>query len=287
MRIFKYWQKVSKEFPIDPYVYQETNNIRIIEENGVKKAYQTTTCYGGSNISEEDAIANAKIKLQHIESRINGEPYNYEYNVDIQEEIIYKLNDSNIITRNRYGALVLNTDEIMFIDVDHPKITFSRLFFEMFGSKFNAKALMLKDIYKELKRAKHQDKAFRIYETFKGYRIIVCGSKFDPNSKESNRMMLDFNADYLYRILCKKQECYRARLTPKPNRINLKDLRYKFPKIDEQEKDRLISWVKEYDQKSINYASCKFISAHNYNYKNTIVELHDKITDANTSKPLA
>lgn len=289
MRIYKYWQSVSEDIEITFYSYhlEESSKIITTNINGKNRSYQRTTCYGGSNISIEDAKIKAQQKLERLKALINGAPNDLDYEVDICEELIYKLNESNLITRNRYGALVLNTDEIMFIDVDSPKITFSRLIYSLFGSKIDAKKLMLKDILTEINKPKHQHFSFRIYETFKGYRIIVCGAPFDPKSKSSNRIMIDFNADYLYRILCKKQECYRARLTPKPFRVGLKNLNYKFPRIDKYEKERLLNWVNKYDEKSKNYASCKFISAHNYTYKNNIVELHDKITDAYTTKPLA
>ena len=291
MKIKQYWQSVSEdiEIPFHPYHLEESNNIITTSINGVNKSYQRTTCYGGSNFSDQDALANAHKKIQAIKDVISGKTNFLDYEIDIREELVYKLNEQNIITRNRYGALVLNTTDILFIDIDSPKNTFIRFIKWIFNSTdhLTPKALMLEDIQQEIYRNKYRNYAFRVYETFKGYRIAVSGAHFDPTSKLSHQILSDFNSDYLYKLLCKKQECYRARLTPKPLRINYKDLKSNFPHQSQFELERLQNWVKIYDEKSEKYASCKFIFELRKFQDQSIIGLHDKITNALINKPLA
>jgi hypothetical protein len=127
---------------------------------------------------------------------------------------------------------------------------------------------------------------FRIYETFQGARVIVLGRDFDAKSAETQGMLREFNADALYALLCAKQNCFRARLTPKPARMKMKGIVVKYPR--ETEDAKFTQWLKEYEYQSRNFSVCKFIEQAGAGYSPTdTVRLHDELTGANVNLPLA
>ena len=98
-------------------------------------------CWFGSNESSEHAKLGASKKLADWKNRFSkGESLIDEYPYDtngIREAIIRKINDENgsligAITRNRYGAEVLNAHQVMFIDVDEHFVTLQVFFHEFF-----------------------------------------------------------------------------------------------------------------------------------------------------------
>jgi hypothetical protein len=119
------------------------------------------------------------------------------------------------ITRNNYGASVLNADNVMFVDVDigqmsrNPR-TGLPLASEQIVSKDEAFAA-LTDLV-----AMHSGLAFRVYATAAGLRYLCINRLFNPDSSESEEILKSLKSDKRYIVLCRKQKCYRARLTPKP-----------------------------------------------------------------------
>jgi hypothetical protein len=266
MRIFKYWVEHSKELNID----------------GIK---QPSKVFGGSNVSEFEAIKDAENKLSNVQRIINGElEKDKEYEADILEEIIEKIDDVSVVTRNRYGALVLNTKELMFIDVDH----YSKTVFDfIFRRKYSLKELMLRNIEKTANKKIYADFGFRVYETANGFRILITNKAFAPRSQESKRIMSDFNSDYLYRWLCVKQNCYRARLTPKPYRVKQKKIKVIYPNRNELQQQELLNWVNEYEQKNKSFSTCRLVKEYGRTRMNKVIEYHDKITGVKLAATLA
>lgn len=90
MKIFKHW-------------IAEKRRVNIQGED------KEITTYGGSNVSIEEAAVRAKEKMDKIIRKINGEQDIFEeYQSEIREEILQVLDEHTIITRNRYGAQVMN-----------------------------------------------------------------------------------------------------------------------------------------------------------------------------------
>lgn len=87
----------------------------------------TVRRFGWSHVSEAEAQANAQARaadaLQRIlagEKLLRREPkqaYNGAEGVPIREEIVAE-HGNVVITRNSYGALCLNTEDVLFADVD-------------------------------------------------------------------------------------------------------------------------------------------------------------------------
>ncbi len=92
-------------------------------------------CYGRSNGSVDAAIANAREQATAIQNKVAGNLDAVgDYEVAIREEIIQEIDRNNTVSRNRYGALalVLNSENVAFIDIDEPRIGFWK---RLFGKK--------------------------------------------------------------------------------------------------------------------------------------------------------
>ncbi|HNE66995.1 MAG TPA: hypothetical protein PLE39_01345 [Anaerolineales bacterium] len=262
MRIYKYWAVERQTF----------------EVQGEQK---TGTFYGGSNESVEDARAKVQAKLDRVKRKIAGDPRAFNgYEVDIREQVLEEINPQAVITRNRYGAKVLNVASMMILDIDKPKLSLSGLF-----SKKDDKSKMY-EMVEKLASSKYSQFGFRIYETFQGVRVIVLGRDFDPRNAVTTAMMAEFNCDPLYTILCSKQECFRARLTPKPRRMGMKSMTIRFPREDTDLQTE--NWLSEYDRRSGDFSVCRFIGqAGAAAPTNDLVHLHDELTGASIGRQLA
>ena len=155
------------------------------------------------------AIANAREQAIAIQNKVAGNLDAVgDYEVAIREEIIQEIDRNNIVSRNRYGALVLNSENVAFIDIDEPRIGFWK---RLFGKKnLTKKQQMMEMIEQEAARADYDGLGFRVYETHSGMRLIITGRKFVAGSAESRKLLDAFNSDPLYAVLCAKQQCYTA-----------------------------------------------------------------------------
>lgn len=263
MKIYQHWVKVTQTIHL-PH------------------GAQPSTVWGGSNVSVEDAHRNAAKKLEVIRHRIEtGGRRSRDYEVAIREEIVQSINNNAVITRNRYGAEVLNVTNLMFIDIDE--------YFDFLGifinrTKEQQKVKIIKRVEK-LSR-KYAELGFRVYDTRNGIRVIVVGRDMDPRSSESDKMMNKFNADWLYRIMCQKQNCYRARLTPKPRNMRQRSGRNTWPR-DAEQQALFETWLAEYQQKSLKYAVCKYIDTFGLDRRDPLIELHDQRTKSRENLKLA
>ena len=100
-------------------------------------------------------------------------------------------------------------------------------------------------------------------------------------------MMTAFLCDQLYMTLCARQNCFRARLTPKPRRMKMKTAqRFPFPYPAEREQERL-EWLKEYDHKSEQFQTCLLIGEYGAPLDTPVIRKHDEICKCSMPLPLA
>jgi hypothetical protein len=138
---------------------------------------------------------------------------NGEYIV-LKEKVVhgfnYKGDEAGLVTVNSYDANVLNASNMMIVDVD--LVGESSLPTDPVITPYQSVALAA------LKAYQHEKPylGFRVYKTAGGLRYICTTETFDPSSACSDRIMRQLFTDPKYRNLCKFQETYRARLTPKP-----------------------------------------------------------------------
>lgn len=170
-----------------------------------------------------------------------------------------------VVTRNAYGSLVLNSDRLMFVDVDGrgkrpASATFGKMISSLFGktSAPSASPYPVPDAMNQV--AQRRGLSVRIYETAAGYRLLITNAHFKPGSAEAESLLTDFESDPLYIRLCRMQESFRARLTPKPWRCHLPSLPVRFPFETAAEKDRYRRWEAEYNSKTALYATCHYVA---------------------------
>ncbi len=112
------------------------------------------------------------------------------------------------LTRNSYLATVLNAYDIMFVDVDTRADT-SNAPEEKPVPEPEALAAL------DALCVERPDLAFRVYATRAGLRYLCTSRRFAPRSPESAEILRRLRSDPRYARLCRVQNCYRARLTPK------------------------------------------------------------------------
>jgi hypothetical protein len=236
MKCYKFW-------------VHETKTIRIDGE------LKSITLTAGSNISKTDASANASKLAAAIERHIPNGTGSYRqdaYEVSIKEHVAKEIDSRNIITINRYGAQVLNTTKYTVLDIDHYS---AHPIMKLFGvPSENTKDNMLAKFKQRITRYPEFGESFRIYETCKGIRVI--GKQYvDPQTKRFLKTMRSLGVDPLYSILCKKQNCYRVRLTPKPYRMKIATIKIKTP--CDCETEIYETWQKQYAEASNAYSVAK------------------------------
>jgi hypothetical protein len=179
----------------------------------------------------------------------------------------------------------LNVQDLMILDIDQPKFSWGALFRKR---NETAEKLRIVEMVRKLsQKPVYQVYGFRIYETRKGMRVIVQGKAFEPTARATGSMMKEFNCDRLYALLCKKQNCFRARLTPKASRMNFRGHRVKFPRGSEEE-TAFREWLAGYETARMNFSVCKFIEQiGSGTFVPDAVRFHDEITGAYRNLPLA
>jgi len=297
--------------------------------------------FGWSDLSVEDAQQHAETRVvEAIEKIKSGQnirkfdhkiPYNGSEGLPIREEIIDQQDDV-IITRNSYGALCLNTPDVLFADIDFNYTPSSRLYFSglfllflisivsallfqswivlgigiLFSiiiSKQTAGKLLdiqhrfiggpEQQVLKSIRNFSqhHPTWHLRTYRTPKGYRVLVMHQVFDPRGEEAQLLFNALQADPNYVRMCKNQNCFRARISPKPWRIGIEALRLGvWPVKEERMIDREI-WVNEYQARAKKYASCKFIeqlgSQMVHAKAKRVQSTHDQYCNANINLEIA
>ncbi len=255
-------------------------------------------CYGCSNISLNDAlrVANerARIVSQLLRDGKSLGDYNAYADRPQREEIIERLESKGeivaAITRNSYGALVLNSARVLFGDVDLAPEKKPNLF-----SWFKKKEPLQEpgsDLVERINDIVSGDArlTIRLYRTCAGFRFVVTSRLFDADGQEGIRFLENLNCDPLYIRLCKSQECYRARLTPKCWRMRLPQSGVRFPYENDTEAQRLAQWVEQYNSISQEFSTCavvgNFGNADTDSEAEKIIQLHDHFA-LNGDFPLA
>jgi hypothetical protein len=200
-------------------------------------------------------------------------PDAYDYHEHpLREEIVDTLRRDDetvaVITRNRYGALVLNAASVFFADVDCPEhgpdgvldaivSAFSKARRQ---ARQQAAASVTEQKIRDWSRH-HPDRSLRLYRTFAGFRIMMTDRLYDPISQEVTALLRELDSDPLYRKLTEKQACFRARLTPKPWRCGWRSPPNRYPWNDANAEKVYRKWERSYHEKSQPYQVCELVEA--------------------------
>lgn len=259
--------------------------------------------WGWSESDPNEALQRSEESTRRLADRISsGQPFPDHYigygDRPVREQIINEIkNDSGetyaMVTRNRYGSLVLNTSDMMFIDVDVEPDKPAGLLDAikgLFGSKpLDNFARTLEHITSTARSLPQY--TFRIYRTFAGFRCVVINKRIGPASTESQDLFAAFRSDPLYVRLCKNQESFRARLTPKPWRCDQPLPFSFFPFANDAVEARAREWERSYHEAAEPYATCSFVEQIGNDRTaadlRQLIEMHDKETRASAALPLA
>jgi hypothetical protein len=203
-----------------------------------------------------------------------------------------------VVTRNAYGALVLNARQLMFVDIDRddpaPSASAGDLvsgILSLFGKAAPAPPRAADGVLAGIQRvAEANGLAVRVYKTAGGYRAIVTDAPHEAGAP-SERLFQEFGADPLYVRLCRLQQSFRARLTPKPWRCGLRVPPATFPYETPQDEARVRAWEADYAKTAGGYATCRYLTtfggARVAPGFEDLIRYHDQETRAETPFPLA
>ena len=88
---------------------------------------------------------------------------------------------------------------------------------------------------------------------------MVLNDLFEPNSSEVLQFFEASNTDPMYVSMCKMQNCFRARVSPKPWRMNFDKPKGGIWPIKDSKMEKRRDWVSRYVKISKNYRSCFFV----------------------------
>ena len=203
--------------------------------------------------------------------------------VPLREEVIEELAHQGetvaLLTRNSYGSLILNTASVLFADIDYrdgngreayvtgtesPGLFSQLLRFvarilgkEVSADRDDAVADPPSEPPSEDDRivervrsvtARHDGLGVRLYRTANGFRCLVTSGTWDPMAAETTRLLEELGSDPLYVTLCRGQECFRARLSPKPWRCEMPTPAIRFPWPDDAAEQEYRQWVAAYER---------------------------------------
>lgn len=268
MKFAKYWSEVS--VAVDEAIFGRN----------------ALSAWGASNEGKAQADANALERaavLGRLVTHGIDTLREYEYwNGYIREEVLEEVTDRDghvlaVLTRNSYGAIVLNTESVLFgdIDVSEPGL-FSGLL-ELFGKPKKDKAFFIAKI--EQYQKQHPEYTIKVYETFAGLRVVVTNHIFENYSDSAKAIFTALGADPLYVRLCEAQSCFRARLTPKPWRIKLDRPASRFPRHEQSEINDFANWVQNYEIASAAVSAVKLVSVFGSDFEHPdvarVLAIHD------------
>jgi hypothetical protein len=272
------------------------------------------TVWRWSDASQAEADALAREAAQALAERAAREgrwPEHYHYaDRPLREEVLQEFTDEQgermaVISRTAYGSLVLNAARVMFVDVDLPPPPRAGCLGVVVAKRKAAEqaATWRADHEKaELTRLgewmmRNPGWGVRIYRTFAGLRYMVTHALMEPDTDESRFALTELNADPLFIKLCHVQQCFRARLTPKPWRMatasggKLNRPTVKWPFLDEESEAAFREWQSEYEAACAAHATCVFVGTLGteavHAHIAPIVRLHDEMTRVGSDLALA
>jgi hypothetical protein len=273
--------------------------------------------WSSSSVAEAGQVARERL-TQALEKVRRGERLagGYYPRLPLREEILRTVQhggvDVAVVTRNRYGAEVLNTDQVLIADVDRdlePRaagLDVVREVGKRLGRLFGGKVPLAgqleeqpsltpeQEAVAEVERwaARHPTYGVRTYRTAAGLRVIVTGAQAPPSSELARRLMAELGSDPLYMELCSQHDTYRARLTPKPWRAGWRSPVVRWPYESDGARREFASWLAGYERASGDRSTCRLASTSGPqpppgSAEGIVIALHDDVSRAQDGLPLA
>ena len=243
------------------------------------------SCWKWSNTSQalaQDAADKRAAELLRLYRDYKTLPKHYLYSDKKLREAVVKQVGNGVISRNAYGAQILNTESILFADIDFPE-----------GLPVSARKDFVEKKISYL-RAWISSRAgwgFRVYRTAAGLRLLATGELFNLEDPHVYYILEELGTDPLYRKLCRVQQTFRARLTPKPWRCSMDSPPHSWPFRNERDEKVFQKWLLRYEHSCNGYAVCRFVSSLGVSASIPeilrIQNIHDFETKCNLKLPLA
>jgi len=276
----------------------------------------------------EEAMARivAGAELPRREPKV---PYNGAVGVPIREEIL-ATHGTAVVTRNAYGAQCLNTPNVLFADIDFDfvpsaswvllAVALGAVLPILLGAWMHAfwivvvgwfSMFVLALLYRQARtrlelpaRAarqridaflqRHPDWSLRVYRTPAGLRLLAMHRTFEPADPAVAELFDAVRADPAYVQMCRRQQCFRARVSPKPWRIGIVEHLRPRPGVWPIAAERMAArraWVARYEERSIEFASCRYLTSlgtgATHREADAVRAIHDALCRATTTLPIA
>ena len=263
--------------------------------------------WGWSMSSAEEALAVAAERLRAAMISVGSSERKGSYypRVPLREPILDELTidgeQAVVLTRNRYGAEILNTDRLLIADIDIPELD-RRRGGRVLGRLFRRSQAaddppveppVVLERLSSMARwaATNPQLGVIVYRTASGLRVFVTGIGEPATSAEGEHAMTELGADPIYRELCRTHGTFRARLTPKPWRLpRMRSPIDRWPFGDPRTERRFQRWLADYETAARGYAVCRRLAAHGPRpsaMEEQIIRLHDDRTGVSAPLPLA
>lgn len=220
----------------------------------------------------EEAVAEHCARLRALD-----ELKSEEYSTLLLEPVVEQVDAENIITRNRYGVQVLNSTTLCFVDVDDFPLSLGDRLKGIFGRKTTPEEKLLQTL-RDLCAA-DESLGARLYRTHNGWRVMLTGRELAPDSERMHRVCRLLHADPLYESLCTRQQCWRARLTPKPYRVGVPG----YPRPVDSESvssPQAQDWIQRYESACRGKSVCRLVDVAGRKMQSDLIEQHDIMTGA-------
>lgn len=222
-----------------------------------------------SSPGSADDVARLRRGLSSLNDQLSG------YSSVITEAVVEQIDEHNVITRNRYGVEVLNSTDTCFLDVDDFPAGFMERVRAFFGGARSGEQRLLETV-RTLCRD-HESLSMRVYRTSRGWRIMAEAPGLTPDSPLAAQLFRSLNVDALYADLCHRQECWRARLTPKPYRVGMRGV-YPHPAEPGEPDAAAAEWLAAYRAHCEGKAVCRLVDSFGSAVNNRVVQEHDART---------
>lgn len=283
-----------------PYWSQGTGSA--LQPDGHKIAL-TVWGWSWESASDAESVAAERLTTACANLQAGAERGNYYPRLPLREEMLREVSGASgellaVITWNRYGAQVLSTQAVLIADVDLPAQRPSRgRLRRMFSSGADdparsPEALALERIAAYADRS--PQRGTHVYRTAAGLRVIITGDRVEPSSPAAKDILEQLGTDPVYLRLCAAHGTYRARLTPKPWRLQppLPAPPVRWPYGSTDARGRADAWLKDYTAGSAEYAVCSKVASYGgapaTADQDSVLRLHEEATRVSQKQlPLA
>lgn len=256
------------------------------------------SAWGWSDVSTSEALSDGLKRVDRLidwlRNGMQGErgPYGYP-DRPMREDVVREFRNASgelkaAVSRNSYGCLVLNTTEMLFVDVDEEGTGFVEQVMNLFGGK-RFESNLLGRVKNWI--ASHPGWGWRVYRTRAGIRLLATHQPIATDSPICFEAFKAFRADRLYQKLCANQKCFRARITPKPWRCGMQKLKFRWPWRDAAAEREFSEWEQRYSSASRNHSICRFLGHFGkteiHPELRELITFHDTETRIQTGLPLA